>query len=148
MIWGIEAIKSKYSPPSLQRLCRSGQPPICRYLRAGSRCRRPCGNFSIPGQPSITNSSREVRPSIPSGNVFSALQLHTESLLSLVRSPRFEGSATKLLLLSIQISSRDAGNLGSRGRIPSSLEQRLMCRARSPSCNLDLLNIVMKAASP
>ena len=109
---GMEATKSKYSSPSLQRLCRSGQRYMHRYLRAGSRWRRPCGNLSIPGQSPISNRSREVRPSIPSGSSFSAPQLDRRRILSLARSPRFEGSANKLLLKEMSIFSRDAGNLG------------------------------------
>lgn len=109
---GIEAMKSKYSPPSLQRLSRSGQPCVLRYLRPGSRWTRPCGNFSIPGHLAIVNRSREVRPSIPSGMAFRALQTCTLSVLSLARSPRFEGSATRLVLPTMLNSSRDAGNFG------------------------------------
>jgi len=33
---GIEETKSKYSPPTLHSLCRSGQPYIIRDLRAGA----------------------------------------------------------------------------------------------------------------
>uniref|UniRef100_A0A0A9BPQ4 Uncharacterized protein n=1 Tax=Arundo donax TaxID=35708 RepID=A0A0A9BPQ4_ARUDO len=36
----MEDTKSKYSPPFLQRLCRSGQSFISRNLRAGSHWRR------------------------------------------------------------------------------------------------------------
>ena len=115
---GIEATKSKYSPPSLQRLCRSGQSHMYRRFRAGSRWRRPCGNLSIPGQLQITNCSREVSPSIPSGSSFSAPQTHTRRILSLARSPRFEGSATKLWHPKIINSPSEAGNFGISSKLP------------------------------
>ena len=98
-----------------------------RYLRAGSRWRRPCGNFSIPGDPTIDNRSREVRPSIPSGSAFNPLHLHTSRFLSLARSPRFEGSANKLVHQEISIFLRDAGNLG----IWSKLSQEDICNVSS-----------------
>jgi len=87
--------KSKYSPPSLQRLCRLEQPDMYRDLRVRSCWRRPCGNLSIPGQYSIVNRSREVRPCIPSGSAFSSSQPTRLKWLNFGRSPRFEGSATK-----------------------------------------------------
>ena len=59
----------KYSPPSLHRLSNSGQPPMVRRSSAGNRWRRPFGNSSIPGQSMITNSRRELSPSIPSATL-------------------------------------------------------------------------------
>lgn len=96
-LFGIEEMKRKYSPPSLQRLCNSGQSSILRDWRNGSRWRRPCGNSTIPGHVCISNRSREVRPSIPSGSSFRPAHLFKERHLSLARSPRFDGSATKRL---------------------------------------------------
>lgn len=84
----IEETKSKYSPPSLQRLCSLGQPDIFRHFRVGSRWRRPCGNSSMRGHQWISKCSREMSPSIPSG------------------------STTKLLQPPISIFSSDAGNGG------------------------------------
>ena len=109
---GIEETKSKYSPPSLQRLCRSGQPSIFRDLRAGSCWRRPCGNLFIPGHESMINCSREVRPSIPSGSAFSSEQPRNQRCLSFARSPRFEGSATKLSQFQTSNPPSEAGNFG------------------------------------
>jgi len=111
-ISGIEETKSKYSPPSLQRLCRSGQPSIFRDLRAGSCWRRPCGNLFIPGHEWIINRSREVRPSMPSGSTFSSEHQNNLRCLSFARSPRFEGSATKLSQFQTSNPPSEAGNFG------------------------------------
>lgn len=51
-----EESSSKYSAPSLQRLCRSGQPCTVRCFRCGINLRRPGGNSSILGQLEIHSS--------------------------------------------------------------------------------------------
>jgi hypothetical protein len=124
---GIEETKPKYCPPSLQCLCRSGQPSMPMDLRAGSRWRRPCGNSFMPGHLLSTSTSREVSLSIPSGSACSPRQELTDIFLSFGRFPRFEGSATNRGHQKIFISSRDVGNFG----ISSKLSQHIILNLSS-----------------